>query len=559
MNIEIRRTQPGAFLLLRRLRAPLIVLISVYVIAVIGFTLVPGVDPQGHPYRMSFLQAFYFVSILGTTVGLSEIPHPFTDAQRLWAIASLYATVLAWLYSIGRMFSTLQDPVFQRIMRENRFANAVRRMREPFVVLCGYDNAGRLVARELTQDGIGVVIVDRDSSRVDSVETDRLAMPVPALQANAVVPATLLAAGVTHPNCIATLALTGDDATNLSVSLNAKILAPEHLVISVAHHHEHQAAMARVGTEHLINPHDTFAERLAQSILKPCLHVIYESLTTKNSTPMSTPPAFPRGRWLICGYGRFGRTVHRHLEKIGMEVTIVDDRSLPDTKTDHVTGSAINAMTLREARVADAAGIVVCTPSDTTNLAVAMLVRELNPQLFRVVRLSNRSNTPLFRALEADIITLSGYIVAAEVLRIIRTPQLSYFLRLARHQDTEWTTKLLARMREQIGEQAVETWSIVLDEANAPAFVTARLRGHRVTVGDLMHAPDNRELELGGIPLLLQRQRDDGKSLLPADDEELGIGDRLLFCGTEITRGRLRWTLTDERTFRYVLGQRQLA
>ena len=135
MTMEVRRTQPGLFLLLRRLRLPLILLIVVYAVAVFGFTLVPGIDAAGQPWRMGFLHAFYFVSFLGTTIGLGEIPQPFSDAQRLWATASIYATVTAWLYGIGALLSTLQDPLFRRILHENRFAAAVRGLREPFVLL----------------------------------------------------------------------------------------------------------------------------------------------------------------------------------------------------------------------------------------------------------------------------------------------------------------------------------------------------------------------------------------------------------------------------------------
>ena len=51
--MEARRIQPGLFLLLRRLRQPLIVLIVVYAVAVFGFTVVPGVDAEGQPWRMS--------------------------------------------------------------------------------------------------------------------------------------------------------------------------------------------------------------------------------------------------------------------------------------------------------------------------------------------------------------------------------------------------------------------------------------------------------------------------------------------------------------------------
>lgn len=554
MKLEVRRTQAGGFLLLRRLRLPMIVLIIVYAVAVIGFTLVPGVDPEGRPWQMSFLHAFYFVSYLGTSIGLGEIPYPFSDAQRLWATASIYATVLAWAYTITSMFWTFRDPLFQRIRLENRFASAVERIREPFVVLCGYDNAGRLVTRELTEEGIGVVVLDVDAERVESVEIDRLTMTVPALQANAVVPATLLTAGITHPNCIGTLALTGSDTTNLTVSLNAKILAPERPVICVAHHHEHQAAMARVGAEHLINPHDTFADRLAQSILKPCLHVIYESLTTQHSTPMMEAPAFPRGHWLIVGFGRFGRTVRHHLTQIGLEVTVCDENNIPKDGTDHVQGSVIDSANLRKAGIAEAVGIVVCTAKDTTNLAVSMLAHELNPGLFRVVRLSNRLNTPLFRTLDADIITLSGYIIAAEVLRIIRTPRLSHFLRVARHQDEEWTSNLLERMRDRIGDEIAATWSVTLDKETAPAFVMLAASGGSMTLGDLMRAPDNRDLGLDAVPLMLERDGVKEPMLLPPDSEELQPGDHLLLCGREITRGRLRWTLSDRRVLRYVLG-----
>ena len=105
------RTRHGIFILLRRLHLPLAVLVLVYAAAVLGFTLVPGVDPRGQPWRMGFLHAFYFVSFLGSTIGLGEIPYPFSYAQRLWTTAAIYATVLSWLYAIGALFNVLQDQI----------------------------------------------------------------------------------------------------------------------------------------------------------------------------------------------------------------------------------------------------------------------------------------------------------------------------------------------------------------------------------------------------------------------------------------------------------------
>ncbi len=154
-------------------------------------------------------------------------------------------------------------------MHESGFRRAVQRIREPFVLVCGYGDAGELVTRELAEDGIRVVVIDNNLERVQKVEIDELPMGVPALHAAAVEPGVLLQAGITHPCCIATLALTGEDAANLAVTLNSRLLAPGLETVCVAHNHEQQAAMARVGDTHIVNPADAFAVRLAELITRP--------------------------------------------------------------------------------------------------------------------------------------------------------------------------------------------------------------------------------------------------------------------------------------------------
>ena len=131
------------FLLLRGLRAPLIVLILVYAVAILGFVLIPGQDDQGQPWRMDFLHAFYFVSYMATTIGFGELPYPFTDGQRMWTIFTIYATVIAWLYGIGSMLGVVQEPAFRRMVKQNRFEASVHRVVEPFYIVCGYGDSSR--------------------------------------------------------------------------------------------------------------------------------------------------------------------------------------------------------------------------------------------------------------------------------------------------------------------------------------------------------------------------------------------------------------------------------
>src|SRR3569832_2987533 len=106
------------FLILRRMRAPLIFLILSYAISLLGMTLIPGVDAAGRPAPpMDFFHAFYVVSYTATTIGFGEVPGTFSDAQRAWTIVVIYLTVIAWLYSIGFILHLLQDPAQQRAAR----------------------------------------------------------------------------------------------------------------------------------------------------------------------------------------------------------------------------------------------------------------------------------------------------------------------------------------------------------------------------------------------------------------------------------------------------------
>ena len=58
------------FFFLRRLRAPLIVLIAVYAVGMAGLAVIPGQDAQGQPAApMSLFHAFYFLSYTATTIG----------------------------------------------------------------------------------------------------------------------------------------------------------------------------------------------------------------------------------------------------------------------------------------------------------------------------------------------------------------------------------------------------------------------------------------------------------------------------------------------------------
>src|SRR4030066_425405 len=101
--LQARTRNRVVFLILRRMRVPLLVLIGVYSISVLGLVLLPGIDAEGRPYSLDFFHAFYIVTYTITTIGYGEIPYTFSVAQRLWRGVSLYLGVIGWVYALGAL------------------------------------------------------------------------------------------------------------------------------------------------------------------------------------------------------------------------------------------------------------------------------------------------------------------------------------------------------------------------------------------------------------------------------------------------------------------------
>jgi hypothetical protein len=215
------------FLFLRRMRAPLLLLMAAYSISITGLVLIPGMDAEGEVWRMDFFHAFYFVTYTAPTIGFGEIPYPFTEAQRMWAALTIYLSVIAWLYAIGRILGLVQDPTFRLAVSQQAFDRSIRRLRAPFFIVCGYGDTGELLVRALLERRKRVVVIDHRQERITELALSDMDYHVPGLCADASSSARLRSAGLNHPFCEGVVALTDSDAANLKIAITVKLLNPE--------------------------------------------------------------------------------------------------------------------------------------------------------------------------------------------------------------------------------------------------------------------------------------------------------------------------------------------
>jgi Trk K+ transport system NAD-binding subunit len=553
------RASETIFLVMRRMRAPLIVLIAIFAIGTLGLTLIPGVDPQGRPWRMGFFDAFYFMSYTASTIGFGELPYPFTYNQRMWVTISIYLTVVGWAYAIGSLLALLQERSFRQALALQHFNRKVGRLREPFLLIVGYGRTGELLARSLDALGRRFVVIDRDDGRIDDLFLDSYHADVPGLAADANDPGHLAVAGLDHPCCEGVLALTDDDEANLAVTQTAALLRPELPVIARAVSPSTSERMRAFGTPTVVNPFDRFGDHLRIALRAPASYQLMTWLESGPGAPLperGSPPS--HGHWVMCGYGRFGQEVTDDLRAEGLDVSVVEPRDVTEHHPGAIIGSGYEPEVLAKAGIDRAVGFVAGTGNDTTNLSLVAAARRANPGLFVAARQNKAASEPLFTAVEVDSLLVPADVVAHEVYAQLSTPLMWRFLQEVPVRDDAWAAGVVDRLMGLCGEHLQSVWKVRLGADEAPALQkwlsTSGAGG--TCLGDLLGSPDDRDERLHAVTLLIARG--DETEVAPGDDFVLASGDELLLVGWPSARRLLDSTLLIDATAEYVLHGRHV-
>jgi voltage-gated potassium channel len=545
------------FLIMRRMRAPLIVLITIFAVSVVGLTLVPGRTGEGQPWRMSIFDAFYFMSYTASTIGFGELPHAFTDAQRLWVTVSIYLTVIGWAYAIGSLLALVQDRAFRQALAMQHFARKVSRLREPFLLVAGYGRTGELLGGAFDELGKRFVVLDADEDRIEALELAAYHADVPGLVADARDPGHLGVAGLGNPHCQAVLALTNDDEANLAVTMAAALLRPDLPVVARTLSPAIAERMRAVGTPTVVNPFDRFGDHLRVALRAPAS---YQLMTWLESGPGAELPARshpPRnGRWVVCGYGRLGRELIEDLTVEGLDVVVVDPIAEPaGDERRIIRGDAFEPAVLQQAGVADAVGFVAGTDNDTSNLSLIAAARRVNAGLFVAARQNRPSSAPLFAAMDVDHLLVPTEVVAHEVFAQLSTPLLWRFLQEVPTRGDRWAARLVDCITQRCGRDLGVLWKVRLNQAEAPATI-GWLTAGEARLGDLLRDPDDRDVQLPAVVLMVMR---DGECVLtPEDDLVLALDDEMLLCGRPAARRALGTTMVVDAAREYVVSGRHV-
>jgi len=540
------------WIILKRLRVPFLVLVITFAVSIIGLILIPGMDDNGHEYHMTFFDAFYFVSYMASTIGFGEAPYTFTYPQRIWVSANIYLTVVGWFYGIGTIVSIVQDEALKKAISRNRFAKQVKGLGGKFFIILGYNSVTKSIINRINNDDYRVVVIERNEQKIEELILEDFYPHVPAYTGEATKLQMLKMAGIHQKNCVGVISLFADDTKNTQIATICKLLNKNVDVIVKASSQQHLEHFKSMDLKHVQDPFDIISKRIFYSITAPHIWLL-EMWMYGHSLKLRNRDMFPKGRYILCGYGQMGHAIERGLQKAGIDYVLynINSKKYAKEKGTTIYGDNEDIQKLLDLGVKESACIIATTKDDLLNLTILNKAKSLNPNIFTVARENSLEELNIFKAAKINKIYVLEQILADATYNHLAKPLSEAFINEVRKKDEDWA-KIIVNMLNNMTGVNPNYFEIVVDEENMYALSLELEKGNKVTLSNIRRSRENREEILHIVYLILKR---DGQIyLMPDGDIELRLGDELLIVADDENREDFEYITNNIYELNYVLG-----
>ncbi|TYP93937.1 voltage-gated potassium channel [Fodinibius salinus] len=137
--------------------------------------------------------------------------------------------------------------------------------------------------------------------------------------------------------------------------------------------------------------------------------------------------------YIIAGYGRIGHRIAEVLREANIPIVVIENREssierIKDDKLLYVKGNAQNESVLREAGIDRAKGLICALSRDEDNVFVTLVGRDMNPDIFILVRTNEHENTKKILRAGANKVISPYEIGADRMANVILRPHVDQFM-----------------------------------------------------------------------------------------------------------------------------------
>ena len=236
----------------RHVRKIVLIFFLINIIGIAGYMLIEG---------WPFLDAFYMAVMTISTVGFNEVK-PLSDAGIFFTTIYIILGVGAFLYTMAvvaeyTVAGHLKGDLERRKMRRKTDA-----LNDHFI-LCGFGKVGLQVANELLRENCTFVVIDKSPESVKRC----MLYDFIYIEGNAAEDEVLKEAGIMRARGLVTA--TDSDSDNVYVTLSAKSLRADLVVVARATTEEAETKLIKAGADRVISPYTLGGKRLASLLIRP--------------------------------------------------------------------------------------------------------------------------------------------------------------------------------------------------------------------------------------------------------------------------------------------------
>lgn len=207
------------------------------------------------------LDALYMTVITIPTVGYREV-HDVGAVGRIFSIFLIFSGVGFTLYVAAAVVQFMVEGRIRVIMGRRRLDKQLNRLKNHYII-CGYGRIGRVLARNLRQTPMDLVVIDKNPELISVMDQDGI-LYVTGEAANET---NLIKAGIQRAKGL--VAALATDTDNVFLVLTARQLAPDLLIIARASQEESKIKLKAAGADRVESPYEMGALNMAHRIVRP--------------------------------------------------------------------------------------------------------------------------------------------------------------------------------------------------------------------------------------------------------------------------------------------------
>jgi voltage-gated potassium channel len=197
---------------------------------------------------------------LDTVATIGSVPEPETAGGDI-------TKVVLTIFGVGTMFFVLVTLTelfvagdLSGLLDERRMQSKIAQLKDHYLI-CGYGRVGRQVAKDLRAGGVPFVVIDDNPDVREHAEEEDVLL----VEGRGSDDETMLEAGIER--ACAVLACVDSDAENIFVTLTARELRPDILIVARAAVESSERKLIRAGASQVVSPYKASGRTMASLAL----------------------------------------------------------------------------------------------------------------------------------------------------------------------------------------------------------------------------------------------------------------------------------------------------